>query len=199
MLFKKKFIKKHKSRFGTVRRRRKKFQKETSSNRDSKIKEKVEKAQKMPLTGSDLVSALCFIPNFIGVFSADQIHLVKLKQFPCYFVVNTSESNVSFGHWIAIKCSRSRIEIFDSLGGKPNNWGNYPRDLLNFLTHYSFSHNFIISPELQSQESQLCGLYCIYFILFRSRKTFENLLKPFTSNFAVNDQIISDLLLNIRC
>ena len=204
MLFTKKSIKKSKTYFGTNRRgrqypfKRKDCQKATTSCRSRKIKEKTKKAQKKPLSSSDLVYALCFIPDFIGVFSADELHLLKLKQFPCYFIVNTSESNISFGHWIAVKCSRTRIEIFDSLGGKPGNWGHYPKDLLKFLTHYSYSHNFVISPQLQSTDSQLCGLYCLYFILFRSRKPFDKLLRPFSSNFALNDLVISDLLLNYR-
>ena len=204
MLFTKKSIKKSKTIFGTNRRRRRRSfkrknrQKETPPCRSRKIKEKTKKAQKMPLSSSDLVSALCFVPNFIGVFSADEIHLLKLKQFPCCFIVNTSESNISFGHWIAVKCSNTRIEIFDSLGGKPSNWGHYPKDLLKFFTHYSYSHNFLISPQLQSTKSHLCGLYCLYFIFFRSRKPFDKLLRPFSKNFALNDQIISDLLLNYR-
>ena len=198
MLYSKRSFQVRKSSGRRSNRRRKNTetcQKEKTFSRGAKIKEKVQKAKSAPLSRSDLISVLCFKPNFVGVFAANEIQSLKVKRFPSFLIVNTSDSNFSYGHWIALMITRTKIEIFDSLGGRPENWGNYPENILRFLIHYSFSHNFVISPQLQSIDSQLCGIYCIYYILFRRRKSFINLCRPFTYNFEQNDLIVSDLVL----
>lgn len=173
------------------------YQKASATRRNSKTKEKIKKAKKRPLSGRDLTDLLQNQREFIGVCASDQICNLKLHQFPCYFIINIAESSISNGHWIAIRISKSHVEIFDSLGCNPANWGHYPRTLLSFLQCYSYSHKFELSPVLQSSQSNMCGLYCVFFIVYRCNFSFSCLLDKFTQNLNKNDKILLHLLQNM--
>jgi hypothetical protein len=122
--------------------------------------------------------------------------LVTIKSFPCFLVVNVAHEQILTGHWIAIRLSKSSVEIFDSLGYKIENWGYYPSHLLKFLSNYAFSHKFKVSPVLQPKNSLFCGLYCVYFILFRAFLSFQACVNPFR-DLSVNDAVLIHLLRNL--
>ena len=165
----------------------KNLEKTAAPYRNREIKEKIKKAQKEPLNTFDLISLLKKQPNFLGIFSSDQIQKIKIVKFPCFLIVNIAEQNIKNGHWIALRIGRNSIELFDSLGGHPSNWGYYPTNLISFLQFYSFSHKFQMCKKLQTDLSQACGLYCVYFILFRNSKSFTNLLSIFSCDLEQND------------
>jgi hypothetical protein len=134
--------------------------------------------------------------HFIGVFSSNNLHSVSIKSFPCFLIVNVVHEQINFGHWIAIRLSSSSVEIFDSLGYSIENWGYYPSHLLKFLSNYAFSHKFKVSPVLQARDSLFCGLYCVYFILFRAFLTFSSCIHPFR-DLSTNDAVLIHLLRNL--
>ena len=171
-----------------------------SSNKAKKTKacinqtKKDQEKEKAPLSSDDLLSMLKNCPNFLGVYAVDEIHNLCIHSYPAFFILNIMERKVVNGHWIALRVDKNDIEIFDSLGCAPENWGHYPLTLFTFLQTFSLSHTFIISPLIQSSYSHLCGYYCVYYILLRRYKNFGKLLKPFSRDLVENDLILCDIL-----
>lgn len=96
---------------------------------------------------------------FIGCFPSDMIPLND--RYPYAMVVNTDSSARKGRHWIAIYVpSPSTAEYFDSFGMEAN------KNIKNYLK------NFLIvrrsNKMLQSIFTDVCGMYCIYFIIKRS-------------------------------
>ena len=135
-------------------------------------------------------------PHFLGCFSSDNMEHIKIKNFPVTIIVNIAESSIVHGHWLSIRLTNQTIEIFDSLGCSPEQWGYYPKTLISFLNHFAYSHSFKTSPVLQSTGSHACGLYCVYFILFRTRLSFRQLVTEFTVDKDQNDLILYNYLRN---
>lgn len=98
-----------------------------------------------------------------GVYSADQI--------PKYirrggFIVNTDASSKPGKHWCAFYFDGfGRSEFFDSYGNPPQ---YYSYDFLSCLRRNSkvWIHN---TRKLQSHYSNVCGQYCLYFLIHRVR------------------------------
>src|ERR1700733_2901326 len=106
---------------------------------------------------------------FVGVFAADQI---PEKQYPGAYVVNTDPSNQPGQHWVAFFCTESgELEAFDSFGNNPATYSKYIKEWMG--TDY-----LVLSQSvLQSDDSTLCGNYCLYFILLRCHGfTYEDVL-----------------------
>ena len=110
---------------------------------------------------------------FRGVYPVD-ILPKSVNQFPAAFIANTDESNEDGEHWVAFYFpSKERAEFFYS-------YGKYAHELdprfLKFMQnicrrrrgegHQSFVYN---SQKLQAPMSNVCGHYCIYYIVQRTR------------------------------
>ncbi len=98
------------------------------------------------------------LPQFGGVFAADNI---KIKQIPCFIIVNTDTQNRPGQHWICMKLCKEQCEFFDSLGKNPNDYHKSWHDLL-IDTAGSYLYN---NQRLQAHSTTNCGQYCIYYIL----------------------------------
>lgn len=98
---------------------------------------------------------------FAGVFPSDKIP--TLRNFPCAFVVNTDKHHEKGSHWLAIYIQdKKTIEFFDSYGLSPETYGE---DIARFVQKYSrMRWN---KTTLQSVTSNVCGHYCIFFIVKR--------------------------------
>ena len=118
-------------------------------------------------------------PNFLGCYAEDELEFYSITSFPCYFIVNIDSINMEGSHWIAIGVFTDKIEIFDPLGFNIFNWSRVPSTLLNFLHNFSVSREVIISPTIQSGDSVLCGFYCIYYVIARVFKPFNDLFSRF--------------------
>ena len=154
---------------------------------NKKIQEKIKNAQRMPMKSSDILVCLKKQKNFLGVFASDQIRHLKLVNFPCFIIVNLDTSRHLGRHWVSLRFGKDSVELFDSLGGSPKMWTFYPSQFLNFLRNYAYSHTFISSPVIQPPLSVTCGLYCIFFVIFRQKLNFFALVRMFSSNFRQND------------
>jgi len=177
-------------------RRRRFFQKAPCGNKYREAEKIIKKAEKAPLTKNELLKLLKKHPNFIGIFASDQLGTISIVKFPVYFIVNIDISKLNGSHWIAIRIDHSNVEIFDSLGFNPELWSFWPKIMFNFLKSYSFTHRFRISNIYQSPYKFTCGLYCIFFILFRNRLSFRNCCAKFTNNVSENYFILKSFLLN---
>ena len=98
------------------------------------LKTVIEKGQKEPLNTSDLLSVLKNVPNFLGVYAANELNSLSILKYPIVFVTNLDTTMEPGSHWLGIRITHTTIEIFDSLGFSPFLWGKYPRELFSFLS-----------------------------------------------------------------
>ena len=112
-------------------------------------------------------------PRFNGVFSRD--NLSKKIKYGAY-VINLDEYADVGAHWIALFSKRSEIAHFDSLGVE-----HVPEEIKDF-----------IGNEVQSNNSIMCGYFCIGFIDFMlAGKKLTDFRSMFSSyDFEKNDSII---------
>lgn len=143
--------------------------------------EKIEQTRKkeINITSKFINDSLNCQPRFLGCFAEDELESFSITSFPCYLIVNIDSVNMKGSHWIALGLFTDKIEIFDSLGFNIFNWSRVPSTLLNFLHNFSVSREVIISPPIQTEDSVLCGFYCIYYVITRVSKSFNELSSRF--------------------
>lgn len=100
------------------------------------------------------------------------------------FIINSCPSNHIGSHWTAVWIGEGRAEHFCSYGLPP------PLALHNALGDYK--RNII---QLQSFDSDLCGYYCMLYLLCRCRGVdLEEYVGKFTNNTMVNDMIVARVM-----
>jgi len=113
------------------------------------------------MNGKDIDFFLKHVKHYGGV--TDLQHTVK----PGYvYIVFTGVS--PYGHWVVLDLSVTPFYFFDSLGKSP--------------THYGLPHMKYNRKVIQSGASDVCGLYCIYYVVNGIKG-----LKRFGSNRKLND------------
>ena len=124
---------------------------------------------------------------FQGVHPTDKLP-TSVSSYPALFIANVDTSDKPGSHWIAFYFTKDREgEFFDSYGLPPN---KYSRTFTNFLNKNSNSWKFN-SKTLQSINSNVCGHYCLYFALFRSRQvSMSTIVNRFSSNKSGNDFLV---------
>ena len=100
------------------------------------------------------------------------------------YVINLDEHKVTGTHWIALFCNKNRIVYFDSFGVE-----HIPKEIKKFIGNKNIKANIY---RIQSNNSIMCGYFCIEFIDFMlAEKTlidYTSLFSPY--DFSENDQII---------
>ena len=144
-----------------------------------KMQKAIKKAQKTKtgISRLGILKHLQFTKDFIGVYAEDQLSNLSITSFPSSLIINLDPSHMRGSHWLAIRISRSSLEIFDPLGFQILTWPRIPCHLLNFLRRWSKHRKTFISPVIQSQSSVLCGFYCIAYIVCRQVFSFNEFLK----------------------
>ena len=167
-----------------------KLGKQAAFNCHSKTYREIKEAkkQKQGLSNEKIEKILNCCKSFIGCFACDQLETLSLTHFPCFLIVNTDKLNESGSHWIALYISRSKIEMFDSLGLIFEN--KIPIPILAFIQRFSISRSFKFNRRLQPDSSVLCGFYCIFFIFLRQFCSFRKTELMFCDDFVKNDQLI---------
>lgn len=130
---------------------------------------------------------------YCGVIPIDKLHARRIKK-PCAFIVNNQESDKQGEHWFAIFIPRyDKAEYFDSYGLPP-----IDERVLKFfkLNCDGYIYN---SSQLQSDQSENCGKYCIFYIYFRSRNfSMKKIIKFFSFDVENNDSIIERFFKRIK-
>ena len=139
-----------------------------------------------------LLKKLKSTPNFIGVYAEDQLQTLAITTFPSFLIINLDPSHMQGSHWLALRISRTSLEIFDSLGFQILSWPRIPCNLLKFLRRWSSHRETFISPVIQSQNSVLCGFFCLAFIFCRQIISFKKFLKIFKAPER-NDRLLKKL------
>ena len=158
----------------------------------SKIfKEKIKKSEKNEMSTLDLELMLRKWRDFIGVFPCDCLKLAPSKFRSTKFMIINLDSSESRGsHWICLRVDKMSIEIFDSLGYDYKIWGILPTPLIDFLASLQKTRRLIYSPVLQSKRDINCGLYCVFFVLYRQLYSFSDCLAVFSKILAFNHSIL---------
>lgn len=127
------------------------------------------------------------------VLAADQLPKISIRQFPCVFIVNTDSSTEPGKHWVAFYFDEYKNgEFFDSYGNTPQ---SYNRRFLNFLRQNALSYRYN-DKKLQNDYSDVCGQYCVYFLMFRARKYSMQRIVGNLS-FEYNDQYVYDMIKDV--
>ena len=160
-----------------------------------KMQKAIKKAQKTKtgISRLGILKHLQFTKDFIGVYAEDQVSNLSITTFPSSLIINIDPSHMRGSHWLAIRISRSSLEIFDPLGFQILSWPRIPCHLLNFLRRWSSHRKTIISPVIQSHSSVLCGFYCIAYIVCRQVFSFNEFLKFFKTP-EQNDNLLLNVL-----
>lgn len=103
--------------------------------------------------------------TFCGVYPRDVLSLIAVRtNKPATYVINTGTSRTTGEHWVVVYFNgRGKGEFFDSFGLPPRHV-----DIERFLTRHTLSYIYN-SRILQSVVSNTCGLYCLHYIMKRSR------------------------------
>ena len=113
---------------------------------------------------------LCVIFTQHDVYSID-----TLPDRPRLVVCNTDPSHRPGCHWICICVENGTGEYFDSFGRQPS-------DVLRHYMNIMCEQWTFNARQLQSIVSRLCGHYCIYYCLLRSRGiTMSEIVASFSS------------------
>jgi hypothetical protein len=102
--------------------------------------------------------------HFLGVFAADQVHRLKLRNRTAA-VVNTDSLEGDGKHWWCLLRLEGKLELFDSLGVSPAE-----------IDERLGRNCYFNSSPVQSDQSILCGQFCLYFV--RALKVFSRADNP---------------------
>ena len=100
------------------------------------------------------------LENYIGTFTPTKLREGKIVSYPVSILVLTD------GHWISLYLTKNSVEIMDSMGYLAKD--EISDDLRIFLTAHATAKNISTTPPLQPPDSNLCALYAISFLYFRS-------------------------------
>ena len=133
------------------------------------------------------------VKEFQGSFAINELENIEIKSCPDFLVINLDERSGKGTHWIGVGIYQNAVYICDSLGGLvPGK--TFPRKLINFLHVHTFNRKLFVTRQLQPIQSDLCGAYCVLFVLEMSKhNSFFSFLSLFTTNFKQNDKIVSFL------
>jgi hypothetical protein len=168
-----------------------KLGKQAASRCYSRTYKEIKKAKKQMqgLSAQKIQKILNCCKSFLGCFASDQLENLSLSFFPCTFIVNTDKDGMSGTHWICIRISKRKVEMFDSLGLIYEN--KLPIEILTFLQRFAVSRDIKFNKRLQPDSSVLCGFYCIFFIFLRQFCSFGQIQKYFVDDLNKNEKIIS--------
>ena len=132
-------------------------------------------------------------PNFIGCFAENELKSLHFGSLPCFLIVNLDSSYMPGSHWIGIGIFKNKLEVFDSLGFDIFNWPRISCSLMRLLQQAAVSKKVRISKQLQPNSSSLCGLYSVFYVLYRPHFSFKCLQNVFTSKLSRNDYLLLKL------
>ena len=121
--------------------------------------------------------------HFQGVYATDALPKF-VYSYPAAYIINTHPKKKPGEHWVAIYFNSKRKSIyFDSYGFPPRN-----RSVVKFLKRNCVTWSFS-DRVLQHPFSNLCGGYCIYFLVKKSQgHSLHSILSKFTNDLDLNDR-----------
>ena len=132
------------------------------------------------------------LPNFGGIFDANQLDRVKILGLPVLLILNVNE------HWLGIYLDRKTLEIMDSLGELRNPMKN--KELCRFVCAHLLGKKFFSTPPLQSENSSDCGKFVVSFLWYRalSGNSLIKFSEIFDRNLKNNSDKISEIFKTVK-
>ena len=135
------------------------------------------------------------VQNFVGVFPFDLLPEKPSGNFS--LVVNTDNSTQPGDHWLVLSRKGSKIYFIDSYGRNYNDLmfdADFVNSMRNFIGDEQVRYN---QRWLQRLTSNVCGVYCIYFVKELTKHSLNYCLSVFNENLAKNDQYVLNYLNSI--
>ena len=108
--------------------------------------------------------------------------LLKVKKYSLIVYCNA--------HWFCIYSTRTTFEIFDPLGFLQKS-NCLSMNFMSFLKTHIKGKILYCNPKIQSDNSNYCGFYVIFFIRMREMgHSFVEILRKFSKNFQKNDSLV---------
>jgi hypothetical protein len=130
------------------------------------------------------LNELSGLQHTVGVYAAN--HLPTRFNKPAAFILNTENSDVSVGHWVAIYIPRNGSPIyFDSFGLEP-----HVKNHISFLKrlHSRVRYN---KKGFQSADTNVCGCYCLYYLAQQLGVLTGGGVASLSDNTETNDQLVA--------
>src|SRR6267143_354470 len=136
--------------------------------------------------------------KFLGCFAADVLPTNLNNQVPVCFIANVDQSDENGSHWVAFCIPKiDHLEYFCPLGISFYHWPifvNYIRNIMNF-------ESIVMNRKrIQSINSNLCGVFCIEFLVKRDKGiSFAIIVNSYsTTNYLCNDLQTLNFLKDLR-
>ena len=97
--------------------------------------------------------------RFCGIFTANLAFDTILKRDNTFMIVNASNSDQPGTHWLLFAQAGGQIFFADPLRRSLH---NYPHVYKNMRRSIHEGNQILMNKPIQSANSVLCGLYCIY-------------------------------------
>ena len=114
--------------------------------------------------------------SHLGTFSKDEIPLIENNKSLIFHLQNSSQTG---SHCIALSRNNKNVFIFDSFGV-----GHIPKKIYKIYKKFNIITNIYRTQDINSN---LCGLFCILFCLYKVNS--KNKFIEFLNLFNVNDYI----------
>jgi hypothetical protein len=125
--------------------------------------------------------------QFLGTFAFNQLPIIN--KYPSCLVFNNQSSDEPGEHWLAIYFNKNKTsEFFDSFGHPPEFYG-----IKKYLKINSKRINYN-KKIFQGFDSYYCGLYVIFYILFKTRGRSLNNYKKYFGKPHQNDKRFQKML-----
>ena len=124
--------------------------------------------------------------GFQGIRPANQ--LPKILQSGQSLIFNASDSDEIGTHWMCLFQESTTLELFDSLGNSP--------DFYNLKDKLPHSEIYTHSNKRLQGNSSVCGVYCMYYLLYKSRgfPTSKIINDLFSMDRDQNDRYLIDFI-----
>ena len=129
-------------------------------------------------------------PIFLNVFAKNEIPSV-VSQRPACFILNNQTRSQPGQHWLAVFIDESgNLEFFDSYGRAPQSFG-LQKQFKALSQHITYNQQRI------QGRSQLCGFYCVLYLLFKARKRSDEFFSKFVDKYDRNDRLVFEEIKSI--
>lgn len=125
----------------------------------------------------------------LGVFPVD--HIPPHLPLRTGVIVNTDPTYLLGRHWVAFYLNQqNELECFDSFGNSPAVYSMYLRQFMK-----RFSKTSINPRQLQSGNTNVCGQYCLLYLMCRCRDlSIDYFLHLFYNQTSINDEFVYNLI-----
>lgn len=140
----------------------------------------------VPLSLKKIERFLKCSPTYIGAIFASSFEkmLLKIEEYSMIVYCNF--------HWLCIYSTKDTFEIFDPSGFLQKS-KCFTKKFFTFLKSHISGKILYCNPKIQSDKSQYCGLYVIFYIKMRDMGySFRDILRKFSKRLRKNDQLVKE-------